>query len=134
MAKVALAARLCAPQREQASLLSLCFAWCQCVHGVLFLSSLDFPSPTGKRGWVKLGGRDRGEGWGYLGMGEGLQHIRFPSFPNPGNHLLASVSEMFFFHVTGLQSLRMCVGCDLQVCYKTLEPTPQEYFGYVSWS
>ncbi len=96
--KVALAARPCAPQREQASLLSLCFAWCQCVRGVLFFSPpLDLPSPTGKRGWVKLG------------MGEGSPHTHFPSFPNPGNRLLASVSEMLLFHVTGLQSLLMCV-------------------------
>lgn len=35
------------------------------------------------------------------GNGGGVRADSLPSFPNPGNRLLASVSEMFLFHVTG---------------------------------
>lgn len=66
---------------SKTSLLSVCFAWC--VRGFLFLHSHDLPSPTGKRGWVKLGGRERvGDVCGPRG---GVTAHSLPSFPNPGN-------------------------------------------------
>lgn len=114
--EVALAARLahvCSTERaglqgqNETSLLALCvIAWCQCVLGVLFLfpPSHDLPSPTGKRVWVgkEEGGGRRG---GVSGNGGGVGARPFPSFPNPGNRLLASVSEIFLHHVTGFSNL-----------------------------
>lgn len=120
--EVALAARLahvCSAEvagfkgSNGTSLLLVCFVWCWCVLGVLFLPSHDLPSPTGKRGWVKQGGRG-----GVCGNGGGVTAHSLPSFQNPGNRLLAAVCKMFLFHVSGFFRSCQRVGCDLKVFLK----------------